>query len=51
MALQIIINMEKLWKATKNKSKQRIVNVHFQLPHGRETWTLNKNMEKRINAF
>ena len=34
------------------KIKQRIMNVHiFQLPHGRETWTLNKNMEKRINAF
>ena len=29
MAFKKIINMEKLWKATHNKIKQRIMNVHI----------------------
>ena len=29
MAFKKIINMEKLWKATNNKIKQRIMNVHI----------------------
>ena len=38
MAFKKIINMEKLWKATNNKIKQRIMNVHIFNYHI-DTWT------------
>ena len=52
MASKKLIDMEKLWKATNNKMKLRIIRTCiFPIAiHGCESWILNKNITKPKNA-
>ena len=45
--------MEKLWRATNNRMELCIMRTYIfpTAPYGCETWTLNKNIIKCINAF
>ena len=53
MATRKLNSLEKLWKATDNEMKLRVVRacVFPTATYGCEAWTLSKNMTKRINAF
>ncbi len=53
MASKKLTEMKKLWKATNKDMKLRIIRVCIfpTATYGCETWTLNKNITKRINAF
>ena len=50
MACIQITDMEKLWIATHNKMMLRTC-IFPTGTYGCETWTLNKNIKKRLNSF
>ena len=53
MATKKLKSMEKLWKGSNNKTKLKFIrSLIFPIAtYGSETWSMNKEAEKKINAF